>query len=201
MSDPFFLIRAALDRLQGEVVRLRTSLAEAEAEQAELETAWRVVERLCSASPSQSGERAENVIPSTVRVEPEMTLAQKPERLERRTAEQFARRRNDVRQTLGFGEEEGKTPSMIHAALVAKGITDIDVANVRTTVWRMAQTRTDVASSSGRYWRTDGDVASNASGSPHENGALDSSAISAPDAGEVAPSPTDNRAGFDALLG
>lgn len=145
MSDPYAPIRIAFERSHAEVKKLRERLADAERKHVDLATTWRVVSDLCPAATDQPAGSEWKIDPSALIV----STGAEP-----RTVAGFERRKAAVRNALGVGQENSIAPSAIYQRLLENGVTDINVENVRTIVWRLSkQEPHSVASADGRYWR------------------------------------------------
>ena len=114
--------------------RLRAEIEAAEIERKDVETAIRVLISVSGVKPA----------PISV-VKPDESVAKPRMRPP-------AERRKLIMEELGDGESNGKPPVEVFRSLQAKGVTDIDIATLRTALWRMAK-NTDISSGDGRYWK------------------------------------------------
>lgn len=120
-----------LGALDKRIDRLRAELERAEVERADIQTAIRVVSEL-------TGQRAQPVKSADVPIEKSNRPASEKKQL--------------MLDLIGVGEANGRAPVEVFHALRERGILDISIEVVRTTLWRAAD-RNEIASGDGRYWK------------------------------------------------
>jgi hypothetical protein len=114
--------------------RLRAEIESAETERNDTQTAIRIYMQVTGAKSVPQSV----VTPDKASSE---TVARPP-----------AERRLLILGELGVGQSNGRPPVVVHKALLSKGITDVDIATLRTALWRMANKK-EIGSGDGRYWK------------------------------------------------
>jgi hypothetical protein len=143
MTDFANEIQTRIAALDDRVNRLRAETEAAEKERSDLQIALRVYADVTGgAAPALARKREPSAEAATS--EAASSAPQRPS----------GEKKQLIRQLLGFGEATGKSPATVFKQLMAQGVTDIPITQVRTILWRMENKKQGVGSRDGRYFLT-----------------------------------------------